>query len=285
MNSDNLNKLITEALAIEAEEAKEAGTIGYMARALVQATLPHSKHEGTEFERKNGLFRLSILSPSKIGLPYGSIPRLLVAWLTTEAVRTKEKEITLGNTLSKFMSELDLIPTGGRWGSITSLRNQMKKLFAAAISCTYDDGHHWAIRNVQPVSKANLWWNPKNPSQASLFQSTVTLGDEFFNEAINSPVPVDMRVLKALRRSPLALDIYCWLTYRMSYLQRKTLIPWGALQAQFGADYAFDAQGIRNFKKAFLRELRKIYLVYPSAKIETEQNSLVLLPSKSHVRS
>jgi hypothetical protein len=30
---------------------------------------------------------------------------------------------------------------------------------------------------------------------------------------------VDFRALKALR-SPLALDIYCWLTYRMSYLPR-----------------------------------------------------------------
>jgi len=34
MNKDNLNKLIIEALAIEAEEAKEAGALGYMARAL-----------------------------------------------------------------------------------------------------------------------------------------------------------------------------------------------------------------------------------------------------------
>lgn len=283
MNTNNLDKLITEALAIEAEAAKEAGTIGYMARALVQATLPHSKQDGTEFERKNGLFRLSILSPSQIGLPYGSIPRLLVAWLTTEAVRVKEKEIVLGHNLSKFMTELDLMPTGGRWGSITRLREQMKRLFSSAISCTYDDGTHWAIKNVQPVSKANLWWDPKNPNQSSLFQSTVTLGDEFFNEAINSPVPVDMRVLKALKRSPLALDIYCWLTYRMSYLNKQTSIPWRALQTQFGSDYSFDTQGLRNFKKAFLRELRKIYVIYPEAKFSGESIGLILYPSKPHI--
>lgn len=41
MKQKNLDKLITEALAIEAEVAKEAGALGYMARALVQATMPH----------------------------------------------------------------------------------------------------------------------------------------------------------------------------------------------------------------------------------------------------
>jgi len=291
MNNQNLDKLITEVLAIEAEEAKKAGALGFMARALVQATMPHSKifkdkdkaEEANEFKRRNGAFKLTMLADSDIGLPYGSIPRLLVAWVTTEAVRTKEREIILGDTLSQFMTQLGLIPTGGRWGSITRLREQMKRLFAAAISCTYDDGKQWAIKNVQPVSCANLWWNPKSPEQATLFQSTITLGEEFFKEAVTSPIPIDMRALKALSRSPLALDIYCWLTYRMSYLKQEIIIPWPALQLQFGSDYAFDTQGTRNFKKAFLRELRKVHVFYKDAKIEAEQLGLQLRPSNTHI--
>lgn len=55
MNNKNLNKLISEALIIETEEAKEAGAIGYMARALVQATilikiLAQLKHGEDEME-------------------------------------------------------------------------------------------------------------------------------------------------------------------------------------------------------------------------------------------
>ena len=72
MNSENLNNLITEALAIEARDAKEAGALGFMARALVQATLPHSKVEGNEFNRINGLFSLTLMK-FKIGIPYGLI--------------------------------------------------------------------------------------------------------------------------------------------------------------------------------------------------------------------
>jgi len=96
VNRENLNTLINEALAIEAEEAKEAGALGYMTRALVQATLPHSRYEGNEFTRRNGLFTLSIMSPQQIGLPYGVIPRLLIAWVTTEAVLKRQRTLVLG---------------------------------------------------------------------------------------------------------------------------------------------------------------------------------------------
>lgn len=283
MNNSNINKLITEAFAIEAREAKEAGALGFMARALIQATLPHSRLDGNEFKRRNGAFRLTILADSEVGLPYGSIPRLLIAWITTEAVRTKQRELILGDSLSSFMSQLDLIPTGGRWGSITRLREQMTRLFSSAISCTYDDGEHWSIKNVQPVTQANLWWNPKNPQQTTLFESTLTLGEEFFKEIIEYPIPIDLDVIKAIKKSPMAIDIYCWLTHRMSYLKKHSVIPWETLQTQFGADYAIDSQGVRNFKKAFLRELKKINLFY-QPNLEIEEKWLTLKPTNTHIQ-
>jgi len=279
LNNKNLNKLITEALAIENRDAKEAGALGFMARALVQATMPHSQTMANVFKRQNGSFKLVILADPDVGLPYGSIPRLLIAWLTTEAVRTKQREIVLGQTLTNFMSQLDLIPTGGRWGTITRLRSQMKKLFSASVSCTYDNGEQWAIKNVQPVSEANLWWNPKTPQQATLFESTLLLGEDFFKEIINYPIPVDMEALKALKRSPMALDIYCWLTYRMSYLKKTISIPWEALQVQFGADY----DRTRDFKRYFLNQLRAVRVVYPEVNLEIKDHCLILKCSKPHI--
>ena len=131
MQSKNLDKLLAEALAIETEAAKEAGALGFMARLLIQATMPHKKTEKTTFHWQNGGFNLSISAHSKIGLPYGAIPRLLLAWLTTEAVRTRERELILGDSMSDFMRQLGLVPTGGRWGSITRLKDQTKRLFMA----------------------------------------------------------------------------------------------------------------------------------------------------------
>lgn len=119
MITKSVEKLLAEAVAIEEEAAKEAGALGFMARAMVQATMPHRDPKTNEFERRNGNFVLTMLAPSRVGLPYGSIPRLLMAWLSTEAVRTQDRTVILGDTLSEFMRSLGMTPTGGRWGTIT----------------------------------------------------------------------------------------------------------------------------------------------------------------------
>ena len=283
MDKKNLEKLIELSLAVELEQAKQAGMLGYMARALTQATLPHSKITGNEFKRMNGLFRLTITADSEVGLPYGSIPRLLLAWMATEAIKTKSRYLVLGKTLSSFMEDIGLVPTGGRWGTISRLKDQMKRLFSSAISCTYDDGNHWVIKNINPVSSADVWWSPMTPNQLTMFESSLVLNEEFFKEIISNPVPVDMRVLKKLKRSPLALDIYCWLTYRLSYLKETTMIAWSTLKLQFGANYSSGAQGERNFKKAFLRELRKVSVFYPKANFQCLEEGLILKESKPHI--
>jgi len=275
--------LIEAALAIEAEDAQHAGALGFMARVLAQVTLPHSRPAGNEFTRRNGNLELTVLSPSSVGLPYGSIPRLLLSWLTTEAVRTRSPVLELGPTLAAFMADLDLVPTGGRWGTITRLRDQTERLFASSISCRYKDETTTQGGGFNITKGYSLWWDPKSPDQLPLWKSTVTLGTDFFNEIIDRPVPVDMRALKAVKQSPLALDIYCWLTHRLSYLKKETVIPWPLLQLQFGADYANDAQGQRDFKKKFLLQLIKIRTIYPKARVSEVEQGLLLSPSPPYV--
>lgn len=287
MHSDgnNPDKFTRQALLIEIEEAQHVGTVGFMARVLTQATMPHKAQSDNEFTRQNGHLTLTMWSPRKVGLPYGSIPRLLLSWITTEAVRTKSPVIELGPSLSAFMSILDLAPTGGQWGSITRLKNQIERLFSCMVSCRYQDIEEGKSGGVGFViaKEYKLWWNPKAKDQMPLWKSTVTLSTDFFEEIINRPVPVDMRALKVLKRSPMALDIYCWLTYRMCYLRKTTKVPWGILQIQFGADYSQDAHGLRNFKMKFLHHLRRVLTVYPEANVEEGERGLLLKPSKPHV--
>ena len=198
-----------------------------------------------------------MLAPSNVGLPYGSIPRLLMAWITTEAVRTKQQELILGSSLSEFMKQLDLMPTGGRWGSITRLKQQMQRLFTASISCAYNDQSRAAGINMQVAEEYNLWWEPKQPEQATLWESTITLNKRFFDEITTSPIPLDMDALKALKRSPMALDIYCWLTYRMSYLKKILKFHGQLYKPNFGSNYAQRWGKVLGISGAiFLKELR-----------------------------
>ena len=177
------------------------------------------------------------------------------------------------------MTELGLIPTGGRWGTITRLREQMKRLFSARISVTYDQEAGYQMRSMEVATEVDLWWSPKHPSQAAIWESTVTLSERFFRAITERPVPIDMRVLKALKRSPLGLDLYTWLTYRLSYLEETTAIPWKELHLQFGSEYT----DIRDFTKKCKRELGKIELVWPNLRYETPRGRLILQPSPPHI--
>lgn len=276
----DLERITREAAAIEQSHALEAGALGYMARLLVQATLPH-KDPGKgvcTFERSNGDFHLVVMAPPRIGLPWGKLPRVLLCWLATEAVRTRRRQIELGPNLSTFMRELGQMPTGGRWGTITRLRDQVRRLFSSTIRYSSTGPGRFEDSGFVIASRTSLWWTPAEPEQPDLFGSFVELSQDFFQTVIDRPVPVDLRVLRALR-SPLALDIYCWLTYRNSYLQRPVEIPWSALALQFGAGYA----EVRKFRYVFLRQARSVLRVYPEARIAESDKGLVLRPATPHV--
>jgi hypothetical protein len=277
MVSKSMNKLLDAAAAVATHSAQETGDIGFTARALVICTLPHSKPDGNEFKRKNGDTTLTMYSPN--GLPYGSVPRLLLAWITTEVVRTKSRTLNLGDSLSVFMQDLGMTRCGGAKGDITRLREQMRRLFGCAVYCSHHSANRDTTEGFQLVRKSDMWWHPQNANQAGLWQSTLTLTEEFYQEIITAPVPIDMRVLKGLRRSPLALDLYVWLTYRNSYMKEGTTITWAQLSMQFGAEYGRE----RDFKDAFLKAMVKVKRFYPDAKVKVVETGISLTPSKPHI--
>ena len=49
---------------------------------------------------------------------------------------------------------------------------------------------------------------------------------------------IDLHILKAVKRSPLGLDLYLWLTYRTFTLKSPLRLSWKQLYRQFGADLA-----------------------------------------------
>jgi hypothetical protein len=259
-------------------------TPGFIARAMVLASMPHSDPDSTHFKRKNGNYTLSMQANEEIGLPYGPIPRLLFAWITTEAVRTKERTLKLGKNMTDFMRQLGLAPTGGPNGTITALKEQMRRLFSTAISCTYSDDKRIAGINMFLVDKYDIWWAPQDPEKSGLTESVITLSERFFEEITKNPVVFYMEALKILRKSPMALDIYMWLTYKNSYSRETTVRSWESLQMQFGAGYPDDAQGKADFKRKFKKALEKIGTVYGEAnKLKALPEGLLYVPGSPHV--
>ena len=264
---------------VAAQEADPA--LGFMARLMTLCSLPRT-NPGTrkEYVRRNGPFALFMNATAGANLPYGNLPRLLLAWMCTEAVRTQSPDLVLGRSLSEFMKKLGMAPAGaGR----TRLRNQMTRLFSAVVSLVYTDDGGEVSMGSRVTSRAALWWDPKRPDEPALWESTVRLGAELFEEIINHPVPIEMRTLKALRRSPLGLDLYLWLTYRVFTLKEPVRLSWKLLYQQFGAnpDKANDRFVVRDFRKKCLRELAKIKMAWPELNYSTAKGVLILSPSKT----
>ena len=205
---DQVNQLVS---ASEAEP-----DVGFMARMMVLCSLPRTNPGNRiRYIRQNGPYTLVMTAGGKSKLPFGNFPRLLLAWASTEVVRTQSRELVLGRSLAEFMRTLGVYHnSGGRGGVQTRLRNQMDRLFNASVQLIYEDEHGKQFIASHIAERGEFWWNPKRPDEPSLWDSKIYLGEAFFNEIISHPVPLDMNTLTALKRCALGLDLYLWLTYR-----------------------------------------------------------------------
>ena len=254
---------------------------GFMARTMALCSLPRSNPGNRlQYKRVNGPFTLIMYSSGETKLPYGNFPRLILAWVSTEAVRTQSRELILGSSLTKFMKTLGVYSSGG--GNVhTKLRNQMKRLFGCTVSMIYKDEHGEQFVSSLIAERGEFWWNERKPDQSSLWDSKIYLGEAFFNEIIRHPVPLDMNTLTALKRSSLGLDLYLWLVYRTFPLRAPLRLTWRQVYRQFGVhpSKASDKRTVQNFRSEVLRELQKIKLSWPGLNYSTAPGVLILHPS------
>ena len=268
---DQVNQLVS---ASEAD-----ADLGFMARTMALCSLPRTNPGNRkEYVRRNGPYTLVMTSGFDNKLPYGNLPRLLLAWVSTEAVRTQSRELVLGRSLSEFMGKLGMDSIGG---ARTRLRNQIRRLFNAHVQLVYKDQHGEANVSSSVADRSEFWWNERKPDEPSLWESKIRLGEDFFNEIIRHPVPLDLNTLMALTRCALGLDLYLWLTYRTFALRAPLRLTWRQVYRQFGAhpDKASDKRTVLNFRRKVLRELKKIKLAWPELNYSTAPGVLILHPS------
>ena len=271
--ADQVNQLVA---ASEADP-----DLGFMARTMALCSLPRTNPGNrTRYVRRNGPYTLVMSTNGLYKLPFGNLPRLLLAWVCTEAVQTRSRVLILGDSLAKFMRELGVYSSGGGNAGI-KLRNQMKRLFDCTVKLTYKDENGEVAVNSLIARRTEFWWNERKPDQPSLWESKIELGEDLFNEIIRHPVPLDMNTLTALKRCALGLDLYLWLVYRTFPLRTPQRITWRQVYRQFGLhpDKASDKKTVLNFRSKVLRELQKIKLAWPDLNYSTAPGFLILHPS------
>jgi hypothetical protein len=267
--------------------------LGFMGRLLTLCSLPRTDPGSRQqYKRQNGPYKLIMIAGGDNKLPFGNLPRLLLAWVCTEAIKTQDRRLILGPSLASFMQELGInSDSGGTRGDRTRLKSQIDRLFNCHVDLIYETAQGKVSTGGRLAPKAVLWWDYHRPDQDTLWKSWVELGEEMFNEIIAHPVPLDMRILKTMRRSSLGLDLYMWLSYKTFTLysqgRKPERLSWERLYAQFGVDpsNAGDKFTVRNFRTDFLREMKKLKLCWPGLSYATPKGCFEVHPCAPSIPS
>jgi hypothetical protein len=159
------------------------------------------------------------------------------------------------------------------------VKDQLRRLFNARISYRWRGRESSVRKSIEITSEEVLWWSPQSADQPALFDSYIILGDAFFRDIVTRPVPIKLEALELLKRSPLALDLYTWATFRTFSLKAPTALSWESLKRQLGAEYTSTDEFARRCRKY----LREIMVVYPDLRVEFPRGRLLLTPSLPHV--
>ncbi len=276
-----LTKKLIDASVAVSMDAPKGEDVGFLNKHLIQANLPHRKPASDVWVRKNGRFTLTIqagIDPENgesYGLPYGTPPRLGLIYIITEALRTKSRRIELGTSINDFLRLTGYSPDtgGGKRSDAKRVMEQLRRLFNARFSFSesFDDlegnKRKSSWQNMEVTQSGQLWWNVKNPDQSDLFGSWIELGEAFYSAIISSPVPLDLRAVKVLKQSPLAIDCYTWLAYeafKANSSGKSRFIPYASLFKQMGGEYNSQKEFNRHLKLA----MKKALTVAPSVRLD-----------------
>jgi hypothetical protein len=267
-----------ESTKLDRQRSQGARAYALPHQLLAQAILPQRDPGPGVYclERSSGDLHLHLMAPPERGLPWGRAPRLLLSWLATEAVRTRSRRIELGPNLFHFLRDVGLASGGGR--AETDLWDQLRRLLASGVHCSYDARGRFQALAFLIASQVSLEESPPASHPADLC-GVIELSTDFFRAVLEQPIPVDREVLRALP-TPLALDLYSWLSIRASSLKEPVEIPWSTLAFQFGASPE-EPQGFQAF---FLEQAETVLDLYPAARLAEGPRGLILSPALRHVQ-
>jgi hypothetical protein len=278
------DRAVVEAAA--AYLSSEDTDIGYLFSGWAQAALPHRRlPDDTAWQVTTDRVTLIVQpglrptpdgNPVSVGVPYGSRARLILLYLQTEAVRTNCREVELGRSLHAWLRRLE-IPIGGK--QMQAVRDQAERISRCRLSFQIRQGNRTGLVN-QHILDTSMFIEDES-TQGGLFVEKAQLSQSFFDELKKHPVPVEEAAVRQIANNSLALDVYCWLAYRLHSLTAPITVSWKALHGQFGRSVA----RLDHFKDHFRTVLALATSVYPDANVKEAANGsgLVLIPSKPPV--
>ncbi len=278
----DVDRRVVEAAA--SYMSAEDGEIGFLYSGWAQSGLPHKRladdaawqvrTDHVSLVVQPGLRHTASGAPVPVGVPYGSRARLICIYLQSEALRCNSREVELGKSLHAWLRKLD-ISIGGK--SMAAVRDQAERISRCRMSFQIKQGNRTGLVNQNILDTA--MFVDDDSEQGSLFVERAKLSELFYEQLKKHPVPVEEAAIKAISNNSMAIDVYCWLAYRLHVLEKPTPVSWKSLHGQFGNGIA----SLVKFRQLFRATLELAMSVYPDAKVDVEERGVTLHPSKPPV--
>ncbi|MGE3517282.1 MAG: replication protein RepA [Hyphomicrobium sp.] len=266
---------------LETDQDNEA-RLAFQHTVFCQAGLPYRNpgDDVREWQREQGAVSLLVKAGEarsplthqwvRLGLPWGTKPRLILSHLNAEAIRRQSPVIEVESSLSAFVKRIRGFD-GGR--EIRAFKDQLSRLSVAVVRLATTRGDRAFQVNAQVVTAFELW--PElDDRQRVLWPTTIQLSRDYFDSLQEHAVPLNEADLAALAHSSMGIDIYSWLAQRLHRINasRPAFIQWPALKQQFGLDYG----QMKHFKPAFRVALRQVLARYRTARVEIDSYGMRL---------
>lgn len=265
---------------LEMRSALERADLGALFTGFVNFSLPVDRVDPGvfEWERSNGnavmrVMAAKITDPATgqkvYQIPYGKMARAILLHICTEAVRTGNPTINLGDSAAQYLTKLGF-SLGGK--QRYSLYRQVQAVAGMHVVVSVDsstsDGFGYEEAELMVSKARSLWFSarPEDAGQGSLLTSTITLTDDFMNALVGQghAMPVDegaWRYINTHSKSAFPLDIYTWLAYRLRACPSVGVkVSWERLRDQFGSTMT-----TKEFARYFRKHLPLVLDVYPQA--------------------
>ena len=261
-------------------EGPSPENLRYMPTPLAICGLPYKAPAPGqfEFERTQGRMAVTVTagklrSPDgrrvQQTLPWGPKARLIMAHLSTEALRNRSPVIETSETLSGFMRDMGFTPRGGPRGNIEPFKDQLRALAACRMEISAWDGKRSGTVDVKPLDKVEIWFGD-HPEQRTLWPTKVAFSQQFYDELEKHALPIDVRVLRALSNSARRLDLMFWVTYRITRLRQKLVLDWKPITEQFGEGYS----RVRDFRADFAQDVAALKELFPKLPLQLTDRGL-----------
>jgi hypothetical protein len=257
---------------------EEESRLGITHAGFAMTSLPHKRIEEGVWKREGHRTTLLVESGRSragglVGVPYGSIARLILLYLQTEAVRTNTPEVELGRSMKSWMGRMNLTSGGKTYQLVTE---QARRISACRLTFFTDRENGSETRhNGAFVQDSITFASVADDDQPMLWQDRVRLDPSFWRSLRDHPVPVREEAIQAIGTRSLAIDVYIWLAYRLHSLTKSTPISWTAIHGQFGAGFRM----VRQIKPTFIEALNLALAVYPEASVDITKAGILLNPS------